>query len=214
MRVVDDLTDEVDHAVWELPPRLVGVVHGPIDPVAEAELASEMDRQSSRSEGEIVGADAIDEGVAKGSLVVDGRTIALTHAYTHRHDNEEGLLDGPELRILLADRELPHTLLAGVYTARLDELARKGGVQGVLLRVDPRKLTGGVRGVLLMAEKNPGKSLTSFSFSGGGGFRKLTVGNNRVLGEAHHQSLRGGPAFEYSATFSAPLFREERRVGR
>ena len=153
---------------------------------------------------------AIDEGVAKGSLVAADRTITLTHSYAHRHDNAEGLLDGPELRILLADREIPHTLLAGVYTARLDELARKGEVQGVLLMVDPRKPAAGMRGVLLMAEKRPGRSLTSFSFSGGdGGFRRLQIGNNRVLGDTHHESTRSAPAFEYSATFSAPLFREE-----
>jgi len=153
---------------------------------------------------------AIDEGVAKGSLVIEGRTIPLAHSYAHRHDNEEGLLDGPELRILLTDRKIDHTLLAGIHTAGLDDMARKGTVQGVLLTVDPRKPAAGARGVLLAAEKNPQKSLTSFSFSGSdSGFRKLTVGNNRVLGEAHHQSPRGAPAFEYAATFSAPLFHEE-----
>ena len=155
-------------------------------------------------------AHAIDEGVAKGSLVVDGRTIPLAHSYAHRHDNEEGLLDGPELRVLLTDRKVPHTLLAGIHPARLTELARKGEVAGVLLTLDARKPAAGMRGVLLAGEKNPQKSLTSFSLSSGdGGFRKLTIGDNRLLGEAHHQSLRGSPAFEYSATFSAPLFREE-----
>jgi hypothetical protein len=152
---------------------------------------------------------AIDEGVAKGALEVEGRTIALTHAYTHRHDNAEGLLGGPELRILLADREIPHTLLAGVYTARLDELARKGEVQGVLLLADPREPTAGVRGVLLMAQTNRGKPLAGFSISGDGGFRELQIGNNRVVGDVHHQSTRSAPAFEYAATFSAPLFQEE-----
>jgi hypothetical protein len=153
--------------------------------------------------------------VAKGSLVIDGRTIPLAHSYAHRHDNGEGLLDGPELRVLLTDRKVDHALLAGIHTVRLAELARSGAVQGVLLTVDPRKAAAGMRGVLLVAEKNPTKSLTSFSYSGGdGGFRKLTVGNNRVLGEAHHQSLRGGPAFEYTATFSAPLFHEEPITGK
>jgi hypothetical protein len=153
---------------------------------------------------------AIDEGVAKGSLKVDGTAIALTHAYCHRHDNEEGLLDGPQLRILVVDREVPHTLLAGINTARLDELARKGGVQGVLLMADARDPTAGVRGVLLMAAKNPGKPLAGFSISGGdGGFRQLQIGNNRVLGDVHHDSTRNAPAFEYAATFSAPLFHEE-----
>src|SRR5512147_805309 len=82
-------------------------------------------------------AQAIDPGWAKGSLRVDGRTIALTHAYVHRHDNEEGLLEGRELRILLADREVPESILAGVRTAALEKLARGNGVQGVLLTVDP-----------------------------------------------------------------------------
>ena len=155
-------------------------------------------------------AHAIDEGVAKGSLVVDGRTIPLAHSYAHRHDNEEGLLDGPELRVLLTDRKVPHTLLAGVHTLRLSELARRGEVTGVLLTMDARKPAAGMRGVLLAGENNPQKSLTSFSLSGGdGGFRKLSIGDNRVIGEAQHQSLRGSPAFEYSAAFSAPLFREE-----
>ena len=156
-------------------------------------------------------AHAIDEGVAKGNLVVDGRTIALAHSYAHRHDNAGELLDGPELRILLTDRKVSHTLLAGIHLARLSELARKGEIQGVLVTVDARKPTAGLRGVLLVADTNSEKSLTTFSYSGGdGGFRKLTIANNRVLGEAHHQSLRGSPAFEYAATFSAPLFREGR----
>jgi hypothetical protein len=152
---------------------------------------------------------AIDEGVAKGDLVVNGRAIRLAHSYAHRHDNGERLLDGPELRILLSDREVSHTLLAGIRPARLTELARKGGVEGMLLTVDARKPLAGMRGVLLVAGKDPHTSLASFSSSGGGSIRKLAIGNNRVLGDVQHQSLGGSPAFEYSATFSAPLFREE-----
>jgi hypothetical protein len=156
-------------------------------------------------------AHAIDEGVAKGSLVVDGRTILLAHSYAHRHDNAEGRLDGPELRVLLTDRKIPHTLLAGIYPSRLYELARKGEVQGVMLTVHALKPGAGLRGVLLVAGTNPQESLVSFSHSGGdGGFKKLQVGNNRVVGEARHQSLRSSPAFEYAVTFSAPLFRESR----
>ena len=154
---------------------------------------------------------AIDEGVAQGSLVVDGRTIPLAHSYAHRHDNAEGRLDGPELRVLLTDRKIPHTLLAGNHPAQLYGLARRGEVEGVLLTVHALKPGSGLRGVLLVAEKDPRKSLTSFSHSGDdGGFKKLQVGNNRVVGEARHQSLHSSPAFEYAATFSAPLFREGR----
>ena len=153
---------------------------------------------------------AIDPGVARGELTVDGRTIALTHAYAHQHDNEERLLDGRELRILLTDREIPHTLLSGVSTSVLDDLARKGAVQGVLLTVDPARPTVGLRGVLLIAEPGPAKPLVTFSKVGGdGGFPKLEIGGNRVHGNARHLSARTGPTFAYAATFSAPLFREE-----
>ena len=41
--------------------RLVGVVDGAIDAVAEAELAREMDRQPAGAVGEVVGLDALDE---------------------------------------------------------------------------------------------------------------------------------------------------------
>lgn len=160
-------------------------------------------------------AHAIDPGVAKGQLAVDGRTILLTHAYAHQHDNEEGLLDARELRILLADREVPQSLLAGIATADLYELARKGAVQGVLLTADPATPASGTRGLLLMREPDPAKSLTSFSMSGGdGGFGKLQIANNRVQGEAHHESRSTRPAMAYAATFSAPLFHEEPLSGK
>ncbi len=42
VRVMDDFAGQEDGAVREAAPRLVGVVDGPIDAVAEAELAREM----------------------------------------------------------------------------------------------------------------------------------------------------------------------------
>src|SRR5207253_2017793 len=41
----DDLAGQDDRTIGETPARLVGIVHGAIDAVAEAELAREMDRQ-------------------------------------------------------------------------------------------------------------------------------------------------------------------------
>ena len=45
VRVVDDLAGQVDAPVGKLAPRLVGVVHGAIHAVAEAELAREVHRE-------------------------------------------------------------------------------------------------------------------------------------------------------------------------
>ena len=43
VRVVNDLAGQMDRAIGEALARLVGVVDGPIDAVAEAELAGQMD---------------------------------------------------------------------------------------------------------------------------------------------------------------------------
>ena len=164
--------------------------------------------------GLIAPAYSIDEGVAKGSLNLEGRAIALSHSYAHQHDNGEGLLDGPQLRVLLTDRKIDHTLLGGLHTTRLDVLARQGGVQGVLLTADSREPAAAVRAMLLTAQAEAEKPHRSFVVRGADQtFRELHIGNNRVVGEVRHDS-KGAPAFSYAATFSAPLFQEEPISGR
>jgi hypothetical protein len=48
MRVVDDFARQVDRVVWKATARLVGVVDGAIDAVAEAELPCEVHREPTR----------------------------------------------------------------------------------------------------------------------------------------------------------------------
>ena len=48
MRVVNDFAGQEHPLRRETPAGLVGVVHGPVDTVAEAELAREMDREPAR----------------------------------------------------------------------------------------------------------------------------------------------------------------------
>ena len=64
VRVVDDLAGQKDVAAGEAAPRLVGVVDGAIDAVAEAELAREVDGQPA--------------GVVRKSLARTRSTIALS----------------------------------------------------------------------------------------------------------------------------------------
>ncbi len=61
VRVVDDLAGQKHTLVRKTLARLVGVVDGAIDAVAEAELAREMDGQPSGAIREIVGLDVIDD---------------------------------------------------------------------------------------------------------------------------------------------------------
>lgn len=160
---------------------------------------------------------ALDPGTARGELVVDGDKVALTHSYALRQDNAEGLMDGPELRILLSDRELSTDLLAGPVLGELDELARQGGVKGVLLRVDAVRRPDSVRGTILHVPRDPRMSLPFFTRSGqGAGFTRFELGDNRVVGEVEEApddrpAFADAPVYGYKASFSAPIF-EDRKV--
>lgn len=163
---------------------------------------------------------AIDPGVASGTLQVGDQAIELKHAYAYRYDNEEGLLDGPELRVLLSDREVENDLLSGYDGPdRIEALVREGKLRGVLLRFDPRKQAEGLEGMLLFPPANPQASLVFFTSSRRGDLKRLETLNDRVTGEAGHESRAGEfgedvPAFKFSATFSAPLFHDERVTAR
>jgi hypothetical protein len=61
VRVVDDLAGEEDVAAGEARDRLVGVVDGPIDAVAEPELAGEVEREPPLVVAVIGAADLVDE---------------------------------------------------------------------------------------------------------------------------------------------------------
>ena len=61
VRVVDDFAGQEDAAIGKPLARLIRVVDGAIDAVAEAELAREMDREAARPIPEVVGLDLLDE---------------------------------------------------------------------------------------------------------------------------------------------------------
>lgn len=157
---------------------------------------------------------AIDPGVAKGTLQVEGDAVTLSHSLALRQDNTEGLLDGPELRLLLSDREVPPSALAGPQLTGIERLARSGGVRGILLRLEADARPDSVFGTLLYPPTELGASLTYFTLSGeGAGFQRFETGDKRILGEAAHRShpeadFPGMVRFEYQAGFSAPVFQD------
>ena len=135
---------------------------------------------------------AIDVGTAQGSLQVAGVTVALTHAFAHLHDNAERLLHRPrELRILLADRDVPQDALAGIALVPLLRMAREGRVRGLLLQLDADQPRRGVV-TLLRPSVDPDQPFV---------VQKIVVAHNRVVGEIQY----GG-----QVRFSAPLFSERR----
>jgi hypothetical protein len=157
---------------------------------------------------------AIDEGTASGTLKLGKNKVEFKHSYAHQYNDEEGLLEGPELRILITDREVPHELLSGYDAAmRIDDWVREEKVRGVLLRFDPKKPSAGMRGTVLYKPADPKASLTFFTSSGNNELRDFAIGNNRVRGKVEYRSDGQGffkdmPPLEFSASFSAPLFHE------
>jgi hypothetical protein len=159
---------------------------------------------------------AIDPGRVQGYLQVNDQAIVLTQAYAHLYDNAEGLLERPkELRLLLVDREVQQEALAGTAFLPVEQMAREGRVQGLLLRLDPgdhqRLLV-----TLLFPPTEPRQTLLTQTVSTTG--RKppieLKIGNsNRVGGTVEHHEerpseTRGMPKLNYALRFSAPLFHE------
>ena len=70
VRIVDDLADEEDAPIRELPPRLVRVLHRTLDAVAEAELARDAHGYVADSEDPVTLAQHVDDpaGVVRGEV--------------------------------------------------------------------------------------------------------------------------------------------------
>ena len=158
---------------------------------------------------------AIDPGRVQGSLQVNGKAMALTQAYAHLHDNAEGLLDRPqELRLLLVDHEVPQEALAGIALLPVEQMAKEGRVQGLLLKLDPNDHQRLVV-TLLCPPAEPGQRLMTRMISSIGQKPplELKISQQRVGGAIEHHDARpsatgGMPRLDYSLRFSAPLFQE------
>lgn len=150
-------------------------------------------------------------GGVSGTLEVGGKTITLDHVLVIRHDNEEGMLDGPELRLLFTDTAIDPVLLGSPLLSTLDALAREGDLRGVLLRFDPTVTPRKVHGAIYHTPLPPQSSMLSFSIATeNGGFQSLDV--DRVQGTAEHRGTGEGKGdqsvpFAYKVTFDAPIRR-------
>ena len=150
------------------------------------------------------------QGKAEGALTFNGKSIPLAHAYVVLHTNEEKLLDGQELRILLTDKEVDAKVLARPVLSQLDALARDGAFQGILLRYDPVASEREVHGTVYAALDDPQMSMPFFTLSGGdAGFLSLNYTPQEMSAEVEHDggesSFEDMPAYSYKAIYSAPV---------
>lgn len=149
---------------------------------------------------------AIDPGRAEGWVELEGRRTELRAAYAHLHPNRDGRLPfTPELRLLLADREVPQESLRGPSAAAVFELAKAGKVVGLLIRFRPEE--PGTLVITPLAPPAPGADRPAARHYAGTGdrvIRRLAVAATRVGGEIACPS--DGPAC--AVKFSAPVFNE------
>jgi len=149
---------------------------------------------------------AIDPGRADGWVDLDGRRTELREAYAHLHPNRDGRLPfTPELRLVLADREIPQESLRGPEAAAVLELAKSGDVVGLLIRLEPDE--PGTLLITTLMPPVPGRQwpdVRRYEGTGDRVIRSLSVAATRVAGEI--SCPPEGPACE--VRFSAPLFNE------
>lgn len=152
-------------------------------------------------------AGAIDPGRVSGFVQSGGQRIELKEAYAqlHRHPTADPR-HRPELRILLADRDVPQATIAGDDPLPAIELARNGRLRGLLLRMDPDDPDSpaltlllpagrGAGGLVELRDADPETRL----------LRDLRLGPQRVSGDVE---CRPASELQCVARFSAPLFND------
>ncbi|WP_372784869.1 hypothetical protein [Phenylobacterium sp.] len=146
---------------------------------------------------------ALDPGTASGHYARDGVKLTFSHAIALSQDNTEGLLDnGPQVRVVLSDVEVPVAALYGAVFPPVNGMARKDAVHGVMLEFSPKDPKA-MHVTVLSRPQELGASLTNISLSNSQGvFKKIVVTATRVTGEYDD----GGEGGDMKFSFSAPVF--------
>lgn len=158
-------------------------------------------------------------GPVTGTLKVNGEIIPIKHVYALQYDALEEILDNPELRVVLTDKEVlyehpspPHYVFDTF--GPINNLAREGKVYGIQLELDPRDPLKGFSCRLFYPPKVEGQTLASFSYSGTKpAFKKLKISADRAVGEIAYvfeQVEEDVPGFEFNISFDTPILREEK----
>jgi len=133
------------------------------------------------------------------TLHYNGQTLPLTKVLVLQNGNEEGLEDGPHLRIYLSDGDIPLAVAGDAGTLRAKAYARDAGINSVVILADPagRSLAGAT--TLLNA---PGLDEGAFaSTNSTDTFKELHLVAGRVSGSL----AADGKVFTLDASFDAPL---------
>lgn len=148
----------------------------------------------------------------QGTMKIGDRKIALKHVRAHFHDNAEGLLDhAHELRVVVTDVDVPPESIRGLAFLPVDDLARKGEVHGLVIKLDPAEPNSVVI-TLLDKPGEEGASLMTLtrSVSGQELWKSFAYAAGQVSGELveSEASENDEHPLTYSFKFSAPVMDE------
>lgn len=145
------------------------------------------------------GAAAQDAPQVDATLSFNGTTLKLTKVLVLLNGNEEGLEDGPRLRIFLSDGDIPLATAGAAGVLRAKAYAREAGINGVVILADPAGKVIGAEASLLNA---PGMEPGSFaSVTSTSALTALKVTASRASGSI---SIDDRPV-TVKAKFDAPL---------
>lgn len=129
----------------------------------------------------------------------DGAKVKLDHILIVRQGNEEGMGEGPELRIFLSDQPILPTIAGAATTSGVKQFLASGKFNGVELIADPEgHKSGGQAQVLNAPGLAPGQFATA---SNTDAFSKLTVAGGRASGTANFDN----DDLKVTASFDAPV---------
>ncbi|GAC1391041.1 MAG: hypothetical protein NVSMB34_05090 [Variovorax sp.] len=128
-----------------------------------------------------------------------GKTRPLDHVLILRFGNEEGMEDGPRLRIFLSDGEIPLRIAGAATSSRAKAYTQQAGLSAVMITADPAGKDRAAAAALLNV---PGMDPQSFATaSSSDAFSAFQVAQNRVTGAVSFNNS----ALQLAAKFEAPV---------
>lgn len=142
---------------------------------------------------------SLSPAIAQGSLQFEGKIIKLNKVLAVHQGDEEGLGNGPHLRILLTDGEIPMHMARRATLLHASAYARQNKINGVVLETDVAGTNQAAEAHLLYA---PGFAPEAFaSTKSSQAFSHIQIANGRIIGKA---SLKG-KTFSIDAEIDAPI---------
>lgn len=144
-------------------------------------------------------ASAQDAAQVDATLRFNGQALKLTKVLVLQNGNEEGLEDGPRLRIFLSDGDIPLAIAGAAGVLRAKAYAREAHINGVLILADPSGKSSAAMASLLNA---PGMEPGGFaSVASSTAVAELKVTASRAAGSISVDDT----ALEFRAKFDAPV---------